>query len=290
MDRVFLKVETLMKYQGNSWLLVAICATCTGIWAQTCPTPTSGQFRKVNLVDEGLDKPDHMAVLPDGRVFMTEMRSGRVMLYTPDAGLTEALKVTIYSDATENGLLGIAVDPEFATSNWVYIFYSRKISGSTYNAGDASVSPHEQVVARYTFSGGKLANPKEILIVPRLSKRHAAGGMAFNRATGDLFITTGDDTYPSSDQTRYGGRNEASKFLNSLITSANTNDLRGKSLRIRPVKFPDSQTPAIGVDKTYTFPPGTSLLPEPRKPAPKSIPWGTGTLISSRSTRSAVSA
>jgi cytochrome c len=267
-------VENRMETRVYSWLLAAICAAYTGAKAQGCPTPTSGQFKKVNLVNADLDKPDHMAVLPDGRVFMTEMRSGRVVLFTPDAGLTEAVKVAVYSDETENGMLGIAADPDFATSNWVYVFYSRKLPGSSYNAGDAGVLPHEQVIVRFTFSGGKLINPKEILIVPRLSRRHAAGGMTFNRATGDLFITTGDDVYPSSDLTKYGGRQEGTKYLNSLATAANTNDLRGKTLRIRPIKFPDSQAPAIGVDKTYTIPAGNLFPPGTEKTRPEVYTMG----------------
>jgi glucose/arabinose dehydrogenase len=269
-------MENSMEKRGYFWFVAACCVAYSGIQAQNCPTPTSGQFRKVMLVNEdsGLDKPDHMAVLPDGRVFITEMRSGRVKLYTPDAGLTEVLRVNVYNDAVENGLLGIAADPGFATNNWVYIFYSRTIPGGSYSAGDGGVSPHQQVLARYTFSGGKLTNPKELLIVPRLSKRHSAGGMTFNPRTGDLFLTTGDDVYPSADQTRYGGRNEASKHLNSLITSANTNDLRGKTLRIRPLPFPDSQTPEIGVDKTYGIPPGNLYPPGTAKTRPEIYTMG----------------
>lgn len=251
-----------MQRRSYLGLLAAMGMAHTGIQAQTCPTPTASQFRKVMLVDENsdLDKADHMALLPDGRVFITEMRSGRVMLYTPDAGLTQAVKVTVYSDGTENGLLGIAADPGFATNNWVYIFYSRTTPGSTFNAGDGGVNPHEHVLARYTFSAGKLINPKELLTFTRQSKRHSAGGLNFNPLTGDLFLTTGDDTYPSSDLTKYGGRQDGTNYLNSLLTAANTNDLRGKTLRIRPIPFPDTETPAIGVGTTYTIPPG-NLFP-----------------------------
>lgn len=256
--------------------LAALGIVYNGIQAQTCPTPASGQFRKVMLVnqDANLDKADHMAVLPDGRVFITEMRSGRVMLYTPDAGLTQALKVTVYNDGVENGLLGIAADPGFATNNWVYIFYSRTTPGNTFSAGDAGVNPHEHVLSRFTFSGGKLINQKELLTFARQSKRHSAGGMTFNTRTGDLFLTTGDDTYPSSDLTKYGGRQESANHLNSLLTAANTNDLRGKTLRIHPLPFPDSETPEKGVGTTYSIPPGNLFPPGTSKTRPEIYTMG----------------
>lgn len=264
----------VMRNRYYFMLVVAICAFCAGLQAQPCPAPTSAQFRKVNMVTEDLDKPDHMAILPDGRVFITEQRSGRVILYTPDAGVTEALKLAVYDDNTENGLLGIAIDPDFTTSNWVYVFYSRKLPGNSYNAGDASIYPHEQVLARYTFSGGKLINPKEILIAPHQTKHHGAGALTFNRNTGDLFITTGEDMYGASDVAKYGGRNEATNYLNSLITAANTNDLRGKTLRIRPIRFPDSQTPVIGVDKTYAIPAGNLYPPGTDRTRPEVYTMG----------------
>jgi cytochrome c len=229
-----------------------------------CVKPGTADWQKVILVDGNsaatVDKPIHMAILPDGRVFMAEMWTGRIKLFTPGAGVTLAGSVTPYADHVENGLLGIAVDPAFATNKWVYVFYSRKLPGPTYSAGDGNISPHEHVLARFTFSGTTLSSPKDVLIFPRQGARHAAGGLAFNKLTGDLFITTGDDTFPGSTTTHWGGRNETSYWLNSLRTSGNTNDLRGKVLRIRPMPFPDTQTPAVGVGTTYTIPAG-NLFP-----------------------------
>ena len=44
--------------------------------------------------------------------------------------------------------------------------------------------------------------------------------------------------------------------VNAQRTSPNSNDLRGKCLRINPIPFPDSQTPTAGVGATYTIPAG----------------------------------
>ena len=244
-----------------------------------CVKPADTEWKKVTLVDQNspvkLNKPVSMSVLPDGRVFLGEMWTGKIMLFTPGTGVTEAGMVPgsvgavggLYrdgagngSEGVENGLLGIAADPDFAHNNWVYLFYSRKTKDSSYIAGDGGINPHEHVLARMTFANGKLGNPKDILSFARLTKRHAAGGISFNSATGELFIPTGDDVYPSDLKTHWGGRNEAQAYLNDLRSAANTNDLRGKVLRIKPIPFPDNQTPAMGVGTTYSIPVG-NLFP-----------------------------
>jgi cytochrome c len=238
---------------------MAASATLSNVQAQ-CTKPADADWQKVTLVDGSsamkMDQPVKMSILPDGRVFICEMWTGKIKLFTPGSGLAEVGAMTVYNDAVENGLLGIAADPNFATNNWVYVFYSRKLSGSTFSAGDGGISPHEHVLARLTFSAGRLGNPKDILSYKRQSKRHSAGGLSFDPATGELYIPTGDDVYPLTPITHWGGRNETNAYHCDLATAANTNDLRGKVLRIKPLPFADNATPAMGVGTTYTIPDG----------------------------------
>ncbi len=249
-----------------------------GLNAQPCSKPKAGEWRKVALVDQTsnlrLNLPVHMSILPDDRVLINEMFTGKIKLFTPGLGVTEAASIDIYNDNVENGLLGIAADPEFSKTNWVYVFFSRRLPGNSTNAGDPNVFPHEHVLVRYTFSGGKLGNMKELLSFKRQSKRHAAGGIAFHPGTGDLYIPTGDDVFPSTQVTHWGGRNETESYLNDLGTAANTNDLRGKVLRIRPLPFPDNQTPAPGVGSTYSIPEGNLFPPGMPKTRPEIYSMG----------------
>ncbi len=258
--------------------ILAVSAAFLEIQAQTCTKPATADWQKVTLVDGNspmkLDQPVKMSILPDGRVFVCEMWSGKIKLFTPNSGLTEVGSITVYSDAVENGLLGIAVDPKFATNNWVYVMYSRKLSGANFSAGDGGVSPHEHVLARMTFANGKLGNAKDILTFRRQSKRHAAGGLSFNIATGDLYIPTGDDVYPLVATTYWGGRNETNAYLCDLATAANTNDLRGKTLRIKPLPFADTETPAPGVGTTYSIPEGNLFPANTAKTRPEIYTMG----------------
>ena len=62
-------------------------------------------------------------IAPDGRVFYIE-RDGRVQIIKPDTGTTvTALDLPVFT-GNEDGLLGIALDPNFATNDWVYLYYA----------------------------------------------------------------------------------------------------------------------------------------------------------------------
>lgn len=262
------KLTNLKRLALGLWISTVACVY--SVEAQ-CTLPATNQFTKVEVVARSsgkLNRPSQMSVLPNGNIFIAEMWSGKVKLFDATTSTVSDLgTVDVYRDnsgadgaGVENGLLGIAADPNFATNNWIYVFFSRKISDATHSAGDGGIKEHEHMLRRYTVAGGKLTSPKDMLNMPRQSARHAAGGMTFDKASGDLLVTTGDDTYPGSPQTTYGGRNEASDYLNSLRSSGNTNDLRGKVLRIHPLPFPDSETPGMGVGKAYSIPTG-NLFP-----------------------------
>ena len=81
-----------------------------------------------------------MAVLPDRRVLHTS-RDGRVWLTTPNATTSLAGTIPVYSH-DEDGLQGIAIDADFATNRWVYVYYAPPL---TTPSGDA---PNDGVVVR----------------------------------------------------------------------------------------------------------------------------------------------
>jgi cytochrome c len=200
-----------------------------------------------------------LAVAPDGRVFFTELWSGRVRVYDPATQTTSVaadLDVFIQPGATEtngnteDGLAGIALDPDFAENGWVYLFYS-PAGPQFYPVGVQEA----QYVSRFTMTGNTLdlGSEKVLLQIPVNRVRpgatdgHAAGSLTFG-PDGALYIATGDDTTPHETSTSgYAPIDE--RAGNSLWdvqrSSGNTNDLRGKILRIVPED-----------DGTYSIPPG----------------------------------
>ena len=84
--------------------------------------PDQSAFQKVTLNDRP-GEPMSLAVLPDLRVLHTA-RTGQVRIHDPRTGLNPlAANVPIYQH-DEEGLQGIAIDPDFKRNSWVYLYYS----------------------------------------------------------------------------------------------------------------------------------------------------------------------
>ncbi len=230
--------------------------------AQACHEPTQSEFKVVTLTDikmgleeepQGAYGPVQMAIAPDGRVFIGKMQTGEIRVYVPTAQnpAPAALVGTIQTwMSTEDGLLGIALDPKFATNHWLYAFYSDPCGRSCGNRA--------MELGRFTITDNKLTNRKVILRFPRATDddHHAAGGLAFDD-NGVMVIGTGDNTDPhDATNAGYGPINTGRAAADAQRTSSNSNDLRGKILRIKPIAFADDQNPPAGAGTTYAIPGG----------------------------------
>lgn len=211
--------------------------------------PTEVSFEKVAL-DDNTANPMELAVAPDGRVFYVEL-AGAVKMYDPESGSVSRIGDIPVHRGNENGLLGIALDPDFETNQWMYLFYS-------------APSPEVQRVARFTVDGDTLDMASESVLLEIPHQRevccHSAGSMTFG-PDGNLFISTGDDTahFASQGYSPIDGRiydqytsEDAKRSYDARRTSGNTNDLRGKILRIKPE--PDG---SYSIPEGNLFPPGT---------------------------------
>ncbi len=235
--------------------LVALAgALVVCVWpsvAEAQAPPPDSEFQKV-VIDATPGEPMDLAVLPDGRVLHTE-RSGEVWLHDRDTGLkTLAAKLDVYQH-DEEGLQSIAIDPNFEDNGWIYLYYSPPLNTPvddpatpTVNEGDAPEfgTPADFArfegyiqLSRFQWTGDTidLGSEQKILEVPvdRGICCHVGGDIVFDE-NGNLLLSTGDDTNPFQSDgyapiDERVGRNPA---FDAQRTSANSNDLRGKVLRI----------------------------------------------------------
>lgn len=223
--------------------------------ATTQIAPDSDRFSKEPLSYGEFYEPTEMTILPNKDVLVAQRR-GELMLYKADtkelkqAGFLDVYHETGIQDVNaEEGFMGLQRDPDFASNHWVYTFYSPK--------GEEWVNR----LSRFKFIDDSLQMDSEQVILDVPSQRliccHTGGSIAFGPG-GLLYLSTGDNSTPFDDaEAQYV--NEGFAPLNDLPgkeqydarrSSGNTNDLRGKILRIK-----------VNEDGSYDIPQGNLFEP-----------------------------
>ncbi|HEX8546971.1 MAG TPA: PQQ-dependent sugar dehydrogenase, partial [Cytophagaceae bacterium] len=193
---------------------------------------------KIETLVTNITDPTAMTVAPNGEVFVTE-RKGNIFVYSPASNDTRKVGEINVNLGHEDGLLGIVTDPGYVNNGWVYAFYTP--------------DPHkEQRISRFTYSNNAidLSTEKVILSFPIVPERHQGGCLEFDNK-GNLYISTGENTKPTDINGHAPIDERPGHEINDSQRSAgNTNDLRGKILRIHP-----------NPDGTYSIPDG-NLFPK----------------------------
>jgi glucose/arabinose dehydrogenase len=221
-------------------------------------------YEKVTLTKE-TGEPIDLAVLPDSRVLHTA-RNGDLRLTDPGTGVTKiANHIDVYQNS-EMGLQTVTLDPDFATNHWVYLYYSPPLDTPAGAAPERLPAGQDDSywkqwqgydsLTRYKWTGDKLdlTTGQEIIRVDtnRGQCCHVAGDVDFD-AKGNLYLSTGGNTPASGPNVNgYNPINDAATYnpgLDERRGSGNTNDLRGKILRIH-----------VQDDGSYTVPDG-NLFP-----------------------------
>ncbi|MEU1472591.1 PQQ-dependent sugar dehydrogenase, partial [Streptomyces sp. NPDC005761] len=218
-------------------------------------------------------EPMTLAVLPNRSVLHTS-RDGTLRL-TDAAGATKvAGKLDVYSH-DEEGLQGVGVDPAFTTNRFVYLYYAPKLTTPSGDApadgSTADFAPFDGVnrLSRFVLkTDGTLdaASEKKVLDVPasRGLCCHVGGDIDFD-AQGNLYLSTGDDSNPfaSDGYTPIDERPTRNPAYDAQRSAGNTNDLRGKVLRIK-----------VNADGGYSVPAGNLFAPGTAKTRPEIYAMG----------------
>lgn len=210
---------------------------------------------QTTFIASDLRDPMEISLAPNGDVYVIE-REGRVLRVVPATGAmfvigqlpVEALRESNKNSswAREDGLLGITLDPEFAKNQRLYLYYS---------------APEKMLnrLSRFSLKDGMLdlGSEKMLLEIPtdrRDRVCHHGGSLAFGK-DGLLYLSTGDNTNPfeSSGVAPIDDR-DGHDHANAMRSAGNTNDLRGKVLRIRPTEtgyeIPAGNLFPVGTEKT----------------------------------------
>jgi len=236
--------------------------------AKTEFPPDEKFFTKNNLVTGEFFEPTEMTILPNLDILVVQRR-GEILIYKNDEKkLKLAGKLNVYfktlKDSTvnaEDGLLGICKDPNFEKNNWVYIFYS---------PADSSVNR----LSRFVLKNDEIDMSSEKIVLQFYSQReiccHTGGSVAFG-PDGLLYVSTGDNSTPFNEKgQRFVNRGFAPiddrpghEKYDARRTASNTNDLRGKIIRIK-----------LNDDGTYSIPDGNLFAKDQPKTKPEIFVMG----------------
>ncbi|MFC3122768.1 ThuA domain-containing protein [Agaribacter flavus] len=193
--------------------------------------PEPNRFVKEVLLDN-LNEPLSLDITQDGSAAIFIERKGKVWwvdLATQTSKEIGDIDVFSAEGFGEFGLVAVALDPSFTSNKHVYLMYN-------------TASPIEgagplQRVSRYTLVEGKIDLSTQVTLLDFANTDtccHTGGNMEFD-AKGNLFIATGDNTNPfKSAGVGPADFREGREAHDAYRASANTQDLRGKILRITP--------------------------------------------------------
>src|SRR5882724_3783102 len=113
-------------FRRTAMLVTAVVLVPLGAMVATAaPAAAAGppdtSFQKVAL-DTNTSNPMMLDVAPDGRVFYIDRLGDVKVIQTGGASVLSG-HLDVFT-ANESGLLGMALDPGFATNHWLYAYYS----------------------------------------------------------------------------------------------------------------------------------------------------------------------
>lgn len=210
--------------------------------------PEDSRFTQV-VVADGLEEPLQMEFDQKGFVYWIE-RAGHVKRINEPGGNIEILGTFPTIVGESPGMIGILLDKDFENTRHIFLYYSPQ-----------SENGNMMRLSRFTLGAdNKFGLDSEIILLDipweQPDGSHFGGGMTWDKE-GNLFLSVGGDSAPTQYAplpfTSEGGRGE-----DEGRTSANSNDLRGKILRIKPK--PDG---TYSIPEGNLFPVGTeNTLPE----------------------------
>ncbi|MEO6686677.1 MAG: PQQ-dependent sugar dehydrogenase [Dyadobacter sp.] len=236
----------LLQISKTSLKIISLAFLAAFTTQDSQPKPDESRFTPVVIADN-LDEPMVFEVLKDGSAYIIE-RKGALKKYNAATKSTDLIATipvnTKYTSAegvvreAEEGLMGFTMDPNYEKNHWIYLYY-------------AHPTEKKHILTRWEIKEEKLVESSKKVVLEVETQRevccHTGGGMTWDKA-GNLFLTVGNNT--GNQKAAQTDEREGRSSWDDQGHAGNTNDLRGKILRIHPE-----------ADGTYTIPEG-NLYPK----------------------------
>lgn len=160
-------------------VIILICSMLLAIAGSAQNYPSG--FSQI-LVANNIELPTAMAFAPDSRIFVTQ-QGGALLLIKPGILKPDTILQLTVSALGERGLVGVIVDPDFSSNNYIYLYYT------------ATTPLIHNRISRFTLDGDSVVPGSEHIVLDldksTVAYNHNGGGMAFG-ADGKLYVAVGD--------------------------------------------------------------------------------------------------
>jgi PQQ-dependent dehydrogenase (s-GDH family) len=213
---------------------------------------------EVRLLASNFSEPHNIIYGPDNVLWITERLGKSITLVDPDNGtiLNNITVPGVHQSGGQDGLMGMALDPNFNSNGHFYIAYTYNANNST--NGTNSSNDDEQLerltkITRFTFddSSSTIGQPVDIISGLQGSIDHNAGRLAFG-PDGKLYYTIGDQ-----------GKNQLSLYCLDIeaqtlptaeeVANQNWTAYQGKVLRMNPDGSIPEDNPVIEGVQSHIF-------------------------------------
>ncbi len=131
-----------------------------------------------------------MAFAPDGRIFVAE-QAGKLRVIKNNTLLPTAFVQLSVNSSGERGLIGIALDPDFSTNNYIYLYYT------------VPTAPIHNRISRFTANGDVVLAASESIVLEldplSAATNHNGGAMHFGK-DGKLYVAIGENANSANAQ------------------------------------------------------------------------------------------
>jgi PQQ-dependent dehydrogenase (s-GDH family) len=149
--------------------------------------PTQDGFT-IRVLASNFSAPHNILYGPDGALWITERIGKNITRVDPNNGLRlSSMPVPdVYQSAGQDGLLGMAFDPDFNNTQYIYVAY-------TYANQTGDDVDRRTKITRFTYNpeGQSIGNPMDLISGLSASVDHNSGRMTFG-PDGKLYYTIGD--------------------------------------------------------------------------------------------------
>ncbi|MEP6820167.1 MAG: PQQ-dependent sugar dehydrogenase [bacterium] len=173
-------------------ILIAVVSLLLGP-AMLSPVEIKAATLPTNFVESqfasGFASPTAMAFAPDGRLFVCQ-QGGQLRVFKNGALLATPFVTLTVNSSGERGLLGVAFDPNFATNNFIYVYYT------------ATTPAIHNRVSRFTANGDVALAGSELAILDleNLGATNHNGGAIHFGPDGMLYVAVGENANSANSQ------------------------------------------------------------------------------------------